>query len=375
MDVAPEDPRHGGQEPANGEGAGEGPAGEGGEAAPARPLEQEPMLAARIMVEDCMCLILDVLDIDQIFVAAGGEPPSLCCPLPACLELAKYARAACTAFPAARRPLHPFPPPLPDCTPVGPFKGCQQTAVHLFLLAPPPRSLGICALPLSPLPPAPVGCAGPVENEGALRLRRALLMDGLAASLRLPETPVVAPPTPGGAAAGAAGEFGDGVFLRLMALTKGRKLLARALRVVYPAPEAEPPRRSALVAAGEELPAAPLRPNLRVVWAALRSLRRLFCGQPCGTEEVAAAAAVAAALAELLRRLHSPQAVADCLAAVLAGDLDGAALMDTQPDAVLLPLYAPGALACLRRLRACRTCSLRCVEPGICRSFPRACQL
>lgn len=182
-----------------------------------------------------------------------------------------------------------------------------------------------------------------MENEGALRMRRALLMDGLAASLRLPETPVVAPPTPGSAAAGLAGEVGDGVFLRLMALTKGRKLLARALRVVYPAPEAQPSRHSALVAAGEELPAAPLRPNLRVVWAALRSLRRLFCGQPGGAEDVAASAAVAAALAELLRRLHSPQAVADCLAAVVAGDLDGAPLLDTQPDTVLMPLYVPGA--------------------------------
>ncbi len=30
------------------------------------------LLAARIMIEDCMCLLLDVMDIDQIFVAAAG---------------------------------------------------------------------------------------------------------------------------------------------------------------------------------------------------------------------------------------------------------------------------------------------------------------
>ena len=67
MDVAPEELRRSG-DAAGGEGA----AGEGAEVAPARPLEQEPLLAARIMIEDCMCLILDVLDIDQIFVAASS---------------------------------------------------------------------------------------------------------------------------------------------------------------------------------------------------------------------------------------------------------------------------------------------------------------
>jgi hypothetical protein len=87
-----------------------------------------------------------------------------------------------------------------------------------------------------------------------------------------------------------------------MSLYKGKRLLARALGVVYPSPEAAAPRHSALVEG--DLPALPQRPNL-----------------------------------------HSPDAVADCLAAVLAGDLDGAPLMDIQPDAVLMPLYAPGANA------------------------------
>lgn len=166
-------------------------------------------------------------------------------------------------------------------------------------------------------------------------------MEGLAASLRLPETAVAAPAPAGGAAAAGGEAAGDGVFLRLMSLYKGKRLLARALGVVYPAPEAAAPRRSALVEG--ELPAVPQHPNLRIVWAALRHLRYLFAGKPGNAEDAAVSAAVATALAEVLRRLHSPDAVADCLAAVLAGDLDGAPLMDTQPDAVLMPLYAPGA--------------------------------
>lgn len=35
-------------------------------------LDQEPALAARIMIEDCMALVLDVQDVDRIFVASGG---------------------------------------------------------------------------------------------------------------------------------------------------------------------------------------------------------------------------------------------------------------------------------------------------------------
>ncbi len=209
---------------------------------------------------------------------------------------------------------------------------------------------------LSPTSASPAPPAGPVENESPLRTRRALLMEGLAASLRLPETAVVAPPPAGGAPAAAGGEAaGDGVFLRLMSLYKGKRLLARALGVVYPSPEAAAPRHSALV--DGDLPALPQRPNLRVVWAALRHLRYLFAGKPGNAEDAAVTAAVATALAEVLRRLHSPDAVADCLAAVLAGDLDGAPLMDTQPDAVLMPLYAPGGLPCMRLPeRACPCC-------------------
>ncbi len=37
-----------------------------------KPLEQEPQLAARIMIEDCMCLLLDVDDIDRLHGAYQG---------------------------------------------------------------------------------------------------------------------------------------------------------------------------------------------------------------------------------------------------------------------------------------------------------------
>lgn len=58
-----------------------------------RPLEQEPALAARIMIEDCLALLLDVQDIDRLFAASPSAlfahplisntrsppPPVRCC--------------------------------------------------------------------------------------------------------------------------------------------------------------------------------------------------------------------------------------------------------------------------------------------------------
>ena len=42
-----------------------------------RPLEKEPLLAARIMIEDCMCLLLDVDDIDRVFNSPAKNRISL----------------------------------------------------------------------------------------------------------------------------------------------------------------------------------------------------------------------------------------------------------------------------------------------------------
>ena len=145
---------------------------------PLRPLEQEPLLAARIMIEDCMCLLLDVDDIDRMFIMAGGYR----------------------------------------------------------------------------------------EDEMQLRQRRSLLMEGFAASLRLPDTSMLnisqSGPMPDGRV-----ESSDGVFLRLMALQKGRVMLARALRLLYPSPQAE----------ARSMGVGPVRsPPLRLAWALLRNLRVLF---------------------------------------------------------------------------------------------------
>ena len=148
-------------------------------AKPLRPLEQEPLLAARIMIEDCMCLLLDVDDIDRMFIMADG------------------------------------------------FR----------------------------------------EDEMQLRQRRSLLMEGFAASLRLPDTSMLNitphPPSPQDPRL----ESSDGVFLRLMALHKGRVMLARALRLLYPSPQAE----------ARSMGVGPVRsPPLRLAWALLRNLRVLF---------------------------------------------------------------------------------------------------
>jgi len=109
-----------------------------------KPLEQEPMLAARIAIEDGLCLLLDVDDIDQLLQ----------------------------------------------------FSQLQDGGSHL-------------------------------------RRRRQVLLEGLAASLQL-----VDPLSPGktGHSAGLLPKD-DIVFLRLVSLPKGRKLLSRFLQLLYPGSE------------------------------------------------------------------------------------------------------------------------------------------
>ena len=97
---------------------------------------------------------------------------------------------------------------------------------------------------------------------------RSLLMEGFAASLRLPDTSMLSS-TPSGATTSTDGrlESSDGVFLRLMALHKGRVMLARALRLLYPSPQAE----------ARSMGVGPVRsPPLRLAWALLRNLKVLF---------------------------------------------------------------------------------------------------
>ncbi len=55
-----------------------------------RPLEQEPLLAARIMIEDCMNLLLDVEDIDRVYTA--GLPGN---PLRASVSAVNFRTSSC----------------------------------------------------------------------------------------------------------------------------------------------------------------------------------------------------------------------------------------------------------------------------------------
>ena len=62
-------------------------------------------------------------------------------------------------------------------------------------------------------------------------------------------------------------EHSDGVFLRLMALSKGRVMLSRALRLLFPPPEVERLARRG----------APMQaPPVKLLWVLLRHLRLLF---------------------------------------------------------------------------------------------------
>lgn len=235
---------------------------------PNRRLDQEPMLAARIMTEDCMALILDVQDIDRIFVAAAQ---------------------------------------------------------------------------------------GAIENEMALLQRRTLLMDGLAASLRLPETPSFEDV---GALQNGEGGRSDGVFLRLLSLPKGKTLAAKALRIIYPPLQCTKREK--------------VEPNLKLVWAHLRHARLVFeaqavaaaatqhalAGVAPGTTKNAATTSsatnttgelygllskVALALVDVLKRLHDAGAVIDAFSAIVSGDLLKRG--DDDEESKLLPLFAPGERA------------------------------
>ena len=50
---------------------------EGEEPGAHRPLEEEPLLAARMVIEDGLCLLLDIDDIDRLW-AAQREPLEGC---------------------------------------------------------------------------------------------------------------------------------------------------------------------------------------------------------------------------------------------------------------------------------------------------------
>jgi DNA topoisomerase 2-associated protein PAT1 len=230
--------------------------GEGDAAAPATPaaadaktaarLDADPRLAARVVVEEAACLLLDVDDIDRVWAAAGGSRP----------------------------------------------------------------------------------------DEGALRQRRAILMEALCRALRLPDAP-------------AADRARDGVFLRLAALHKGRAVLGRGLRLLL-APLAAPGPGAAGIKAS--------RP-LKLVWALLRCGDDLFAEKEevvgegsnaraaaaDAAREAAVTAAAAAAATDAVRRLRSPEEARDAMAALAGGSLAARARSAATPADALLPLLPPGA--------------------------------
>lgn len=237
--------------------AGAAGASEGG----AKPLDQEPLLAARIMVEDCMHLLLDVDDIDRCFASA-----------------------------VARNSV-------------------------------------------------------PQDPDG-LRKRRALLAVGIAASFRLPDSPRGAPASTSTDDA-ATPALDDGVFLRIMALPKGRTLLARALRTLLAQPPGDT-NWAAAAAANHPVSAVEIQGTLGpqcMLWAMLRNVHRLF--SPLGLQAadaagekllLAATHRLAAAARDAFGKLTTPKQVADALTALMTGVERHQLQPGAGPMDVLLPL-------------------------------------
>jgi len=243
MDLSKAPPAAAGGGEAGGAGGAGGKDAPGG-AAPARSLDQEPLLAARILIEDCLQLLLDVDDIDRL-MAAGGAP----------------------------------------------------------------------------------------DDAPSLLARRQQLAAGVVASLNVSDAPE------GGAS--------DVVLMRVLALPKGRSLVARTLRVLVPPgglPAGPDGRR--------RLPVS----TLKLLWALLRNAAPLYgpaLGAPAAGGGGAAAAAgaaderrlmetteaLSAAAAELLKRLGDPADLCACLQAFTAGCLEGAAAAEADRP---LPLFPAG---------------------------------
>eukprot|EP01018_Ginkgo_biloba_P030264 Gb_36345 [translate_table: standard] len=166
-----------------------------------RPLEQEPMLAARIVIEDGLCLLLDVDDIDRL------------------LQVSQ-----------------------------------------------------------------------PQDGEASLKRRRQILLEGLAASLQLVD-PLGA--DKGGHSVGLAAKD-DLVFLRLVSLPKGKKLLSKYLQLLTP---------------GSEL--------VRIVsMAVFRHLRFLFGGLSLDSSAAATTTGLAKTVAFCVSNMDL-SALSACLAAVV----------------------------------------------------------
>jgi DNA topoisomerase 2-associated protein PAT1 len=288
------------QQQQDGGGEGEGAAAAAAEAAKARPLEQEPMLAARIMVEDCMLLLCDVEDIDRMFAATAA---------------AGAAHAAGVAL--------------------GPHA-------------------------LQPMSPA--------LAQGLLQ-RRAALLGGIAASFRLPDAPTLAAAAgsdAGAAAAGAAAAAGERVFVRILALPKGRTLVTKTLKLMFTPPPGAGGAKASKAggvngsSTGDADSSSSSSMGLDVIWALLRNAQLAFGPPLVGSVGEAekrltdATIALAAIASEMVKRLQKPQEAVACLAAAIAGlsapvvtagssaAASGNAAANGTSACQLLPLYPAG---------------------------------
>lgn len=147
---------------------------------PQRPLDQEPLLAARIMVEDCMSLLLDVDDIDRKVKAARARVGGLNAPL-------QKEEGGGT--------------------------------------------------------PSTLSAGMQAEDTRSLNQRRSLLLSGIISSFHLPTLPIPLHPQGQADTAYAFQGQTDGVFQSVMMLSKGRKMLSRVILALCssdPAPQATP---------------------------------------------------------------------------------------------------------------------------------------
>jgi DNA topoisomerase 2-associated protein PAT1 len=249
--------------------------GSSSEVSKARPLDQEPMLAARIMVEDCMLLLCDVEDIDRMFAAAAA------------VQTAQAAGA-----------------------------------------------------PMNPHMPGPIS---PTLAQGLLQ-RRAALLGGIAASFRPPSTPT------GPAGDGAAGASADRVFVRILALPKGRSLITKTLKLMF----TPPPAAAGAGSKGGSGDAGSAASGLEVIFALLRNAQLTFGPALVGSVGEAekrltdATISLAVIASEMVKRLKRPEEAVACLAAAVAGlsapvvPASDAAANGNTSACQLLPLYPAG---------------------------------
>lgn len=205
-----------------------------------KPLEQEPLLAARMMIEDCLDIMLDIDDIDRLLSSTGPRLQS---------------------YPVAY-----------------------------------------------------------------LHQRRQMLLQTVVASFQLIATPAV-----DSLVVVNANTVGDGVFVRIIALPKGRVAVARILRLVTFTPDKT---------AGVDLPPHPVTVSDKsmMLWGVLRNIMHLFGGSDRMDQHmIVATVKLASATCQAIQSIDLPQELCNCMTALLDG-FGRSASLDVQH---VLPIGPP----------------------------------